>query len=87
MADDVAGNETLFAQFLSSQVACQTMQVDAYDASILRFVATCQQTCQYACQDVTTTSCSHTGIASRVEDDMSVRTADSRIMTLQNDIA
>ena len=87
MTDDVTCYETLFAQFLSSQVACQTMQVNTNDAGILRLVTTCQQTCQYACQDIATTSGSHTGITSSVEDDMSVRTADGRIMTLQNDIA
>ena len=63
MADDVAGNETLFAQLLSSQVACQTMQVNTNDAGILRLVTTCQQTRQNACQYVATASGSHSAVA------------------------
>ena len=78
--DEVTGNDTLLAEVPGGNVTCQTMEVHANDTSVFLFVASRQQSGDDTRQYVATASCRHTGITGGVENDMTVRQTEGRVM-------
>ena len=85
--DDVAGHQTLLSQFAGGDVARETVQVHADEAGILSFVTSGQQSGDDTSEHVATARRRHTGIAGRVEDDVTVGETEGRVMTFENHIA